>query len=299
MITLSPDQSLVFRVHGHKGLSARGLQREAGCSFYAARRVVEYAAQRGMEPDLNILVIGDAHVKPGQDFRRFDALGAYIEAERPDVVLCIGDFADMESLSVYDKGKRGFEGRRLSADFDAARAAMARLFAAVSPGTKSDTRWVMCLGNHEHRIARAANDNPALNGFLTYEELGYKADWEVHDFLAPVEIAGVTFAHYFVSGVMGRPIGGKALGYALVQQTYSSVVQGHSHLYDHYCTATTPDGRRRHGLSVGCFFEHDEEFAGPANRMYWRGVVMLRGVKDGDYDLETVSMSRLLKNYGG
>lgn len=299
MTTLSPDQALIYRIHGAKGLSARALQREAGCSFHAAKKVTEYAAQRRQEPDLNILVIGDAHVKPGQDLRRFDALGAYIDSERPDVVLCIGDFADMESLSCYDKGKKSFEGRRLTQDFDAAQEAMDRLFAAVSSETKADTRWVLTMGNHEHRIARAANDSPALAGFLTDGELGYSRHWEVHDFLAPVEIAGVTFAHYFVSGVMGRPIGGKALGFALVQQTYSSVVQGHTHLYDHYCSATTPDGRRRHGLSVGCFFEHDEDFAGPANRMYWRGVVMLRGVKDGDYDLETVSMARLLKNYGG
>ena len=36
--------------------------------------------------------------------------------EKPDVVVCLGDWFDMASLSSHDKGKKSFEGRRYKQD---------------------------------------------------------------------------------------------------------------------------------------------------------------------------------------
>ena len=58
------------------------------------------------------LVIPDVQAKPGVPLEHLDWLGQYIVAKKPDVVVCLGDFADMESLSSYDVGKRSYEGRR-------------------------------------------------------------------------------------------------------------------------------------------------------------------------------------------
>jgi hypothetical protein len=44
----------------------------------------------------------------------------YALEKRPDVIVQIGDWADMPSLSLYDKGKRCYEGRRYVKDIDAA-----------------------------------------------------------------------------------------------------------------------------------------------------------------------------------
>ena len=50
------------------------------------------------------LVIPDVQVKPGHDYSFLKAIGNYIVKKRPDVIINIGDFADMPSLSSYDNG---------------------------------------------------------------------------------------------------------------------------------------------------------------------------------------------------
>lgn len=61
-----------------------------------------------------ILVIGDTQIKPDVDLSYMTAVGRYIADKQPDVVVHIGDSIDFPSLSSYDKGKKSFEGRRLS-----------------------------------------------------------------------------------------------------------------------------------------------------------------------------------------
>src|SRR5687768_6321108 len=74
-----------------------------------------------------VLIIPDAHAHPQFDNTRFSWLGQLIADERPDTIVCLGDFADMPSLSGYDKGKKSFEGRRYKKDIDAARDAMSMM----------------------------------------------------------------------------------------------------------------------------------------------------------------------------
>jgi hypothetical protein len=58
------------------------------------------------------LVIPDQHAHPDFHNKRADWLGQLIKELRPDVVINIGDAADMPSLSSYDKGTKGFQGRK-------------------------------------------------------------------------------------------------------------------------------------------------------------------------------------------
>ena len=54
----------------------------------------------------NLLVICDPHAHPNYDNKRFTDLGRFIVKTRPDIIVCIGDMADMPSLSMYDKGTK-------------------------------------------------------------------------------------------------------------------------------------------------------------------------------------------------
>ena len=65
------------------------------------------------------LVIPDTQVKPGVPTDNIRWIGQYIADTRPDVIVNLGDFWDMPSLSSYDKGKKTFEGRRYKADIKA------------------------------------------------------------------------------------------------------------------------------------------------------------------------------------
>ena len=79
----------------------------------------------------NLLVIGDPHAHPDYDNKRFTDLGRFIVKSRPDIVVCIGDMADMPSLSMYDKGTKGFEGKRYKKAVAAVIDAQEKMFAPI------------------------------------------------------------------------------------------------------------------------------------------------------------------------
>lgn len=242
------------------------------------------------------LVIGDSHSKPGVVNTRYERLGRLIQHEKPDVIVNIGDHADMASLCSYDRGTKGFEGRRYKHDINAAIDASEKLEHYGGQAWR-DARKIMTVGNHENRINRAVENQAELEGVISVDDLKYEEFYdEVHEFNSPVVVDGISYCHYHVSGVMGRPIGGEHPAYQLIAKKHMSCTVGHSHLLD-YCRRTDPHGRIINGLAAGCYFEHDEAYAGPANQMYWRGIVVCDDVSKGDYDLRTISMAHIKRAY--
>ena len=106
---------------------------------------------------MNLLIIPDAHAAPGYDNERFTAVGQFVMDERPEYVVCLGDWADLPSLSSYDKGTRGFEGRRYQNDVASAVDAQDKFFAPIKKFNEQKRnnkekqykpKLIMCLGNH-------------------------------------------------------------------------------------------------------------------------------------------------------
>ena len=251
------------------------------------------------------LIIPDSHAQPGVDNDRFEWLGEFALEHQPDVIIDIGDSADMASLCQYDVGKLRAEGRRYIDDIAAYRDAMDKFIRPIHKYNNTHSRWkkktyrprlVKCRGNHEYRIARAAAEAPALFGHIDYKDLQEeKHGWEVYDFLKTACIDNIAYQHFFTSGVMGRPIGGVNHARTLVANTHMSAVCGHSHMRDFWET-TDAIGRRLFGLSVGCFFEHDEEYTSE-NERFWRGLVYLKEVRDGQAEPSFIGMEQLKRDY--
>ncbi len=81
---------------------------------------------------MKILVIPDCQVKEGVPLEHLSWAGEAICEYRPDVVVNIGDFADMPSLSSHDvKGSKYFEGLRYTKDVEAVKEAMQKLLAPL------------------------------------------------------------------------------------------------------------------------------------------------------------------------
>lgn len=251
------------------------------------------------------LVIPDAHAKPGIPNDRFEWLGNYIIEHQPDVIIDIGDSADMESLSSYDIGKVKAEGKRYVDDIAAYHDSCEKLFKPMKEYNNKHTQWkkkkytpklIKCTGNHENRINRAADETPALFGHISTKDLkeGYYG-WDTQDFLKPVSIDGVCYSHYFASGVMGRPISGINHARTLVLKSYMSCVCGHSHMRD-FWEDTNPIGQKLFGLVVGCFFEHEESYT-TENKRFWRGIVHLSDVRCGEANPHFISMEELKRKY--
>lgn len=242
-----------------------------------------------------ILCIPDAHADPDYDNDRFLALGRFVLDERPDVIICLGDWADMKSLSSYDKGTKGFEGRRYTKDVAAARDAL-RLFHsslddynAKRRSRKKATyspRLVVTLGNHEDRIDRAVNAQAELDGTISTDQLGFEQHgWEVYPFKEIVDVEGFSVSHYFASGVLGRPVGGTSPARSLLQKLHTSAIAGHSHLFDVHVD-TRPDGRKIVGLVGGSFCHPDfvEGWSAGTAHMWSAGVSVLDGASDGYFE---------------
>lgn len=248
---------------------------------------------------MNLLIIGDPHAHPDYDNDRFEALGKFIAREKPDHVVCIGDMADMPSLSSYDRGTKGFEGRRYRKDIAAAIDAQERLFKPIRKVRNYRPKLYMTVGNHEDRITRAINAQPELEGTIGLKDLKYKEfGWSVTPFKRCLTIKGISFSHYFTSGVGGRPISSVHLGHAMVTKLHCSTVQGHSHLFNH-AEQTRPDGQKLFGLSAGCYSHPDytETWCADTEYQWWRGVIMLEGLDgEGYYNaIHAITQRRILK----
>lgn len=249
-------------------------------------------------------ILPDCQVKPGHSNDYLERIGKYLVDHQPDVVVNIGDFADMPSLSSYDIGKKSFEGRRYIADVEATHLAMARLLGPISEyntrqrknGKKQyKPQMILTMGNHENRIDRVVNSDPKLDGTISVDDLGYSDyGWEVHDFLEVAVVDGVAYSHYFVTGVSGRAIGSTNV---LLNKKHMSCVAGHQQGRQ-VSYGNRADGKRITGIIAGSCYEHDEDYMGPQGNRHWRGCIMLNEVNDGEFDEMFISLNYLERKYG-
>ena len=253
---------------------------------------------------MKIAVLPDVQAKPGDDFTFLTNIGKFLVDKKPDVIVCIGDFADMPSLSSYDIGKKSFEGRRYTKDIEAVRQASQALLEPLMDYNKQQRkngkkqylpRKVLTLGNHENRINRAVENDPKLEGMLSTNDLMYDVyGWEVFPFLDVVVIEGVAFSHYFVTGVAGRPASSAA---AQFRKCNMSCVSGHQQgLQIH--TGNRADGKLLTSVIAGSCYEHDEGYLGPQGNKHFRGMLMLHDVDDGEFNLMSVPIKFINEKYG-
>lgn len=252
-------------------------------------------------------VIPDCQIRPGDVTDHLDWIAKDIVRRKPDVIVCIGDFYDLPSLSRHSlPGGLEKENKRLKADIAAGDKAMERLTAPIHAETarlkrNKEKGWrprmVFTTGNHEDRADRVAANDATLEGVVgshlcNVERFGF----ERYKFLEPVEIDGVWYAHYWQSAHSPRPIGGtidnrlNKLGF--------SFVQGHEQ-GKRYSDRPLPNGRTLHGIVVGSCYLGTEAYRGPQAANEWRGVAVLHDVRDGNMAPMFLDLDWLCQEYTG
>lgn len=149
----------------------------------------------------HVLAIGDSHANPFVLNHRFEWLGRMIRSLQPEIVLDLGDSADMPSLHGVEKdGGRGarWEGYdALWKDFEAYYDAQDRLMREVGRMAKGP-RLVKVRGNHEARISKALRKWELLRGYLSYDDLREEEyGWEAYPYGEEVEVEGGIYCHDF------------------------------------------------------------------------------------------------------
>ena len=252
-----------------------------------------------------IIVIPDSQIRPGDDYEFLTNIGKYIVDMQPDIVVHLGDFADMPSLSSHDKsGTKSMEGKRYNEDVMSALRAMNALMKPIVDKQNQQRKnkekvWkpelILTLGNHENRIYRAINNDPKLDGLISINDLGYELyGWNVIPFLQPIIIEGIAFCHYLVSGVMGRPV---TTAQALINKMHMSCIVGHQQ-GRMIAYGKRADGKNITAMIVGSCYEHDECYLNPQSNNHWRGLVVLNEVIDGEFDEIMVSLNYINRKYG-
>ncbi len=250
------------------------------------------------------MVIPDTQCKPGVDMSHMEWAGKYAVEQKPDVIVHIGDHWDMPSLSSYDKGTLGFEGRRYTKDIDAGNDGMDLFMAPIRAEQErlrrnKDKVWkprlVFTVGNHENRINRAIDADPKLDGLMSLDDTNLlQHKWEVVPFLEPVVIDGIAYCHYFCSGVMGRPVSSARL---MLSKKFMSCTMGHVQDRE-IAFAKRADGQRMTALFAGICYQHDESYLNAQTNGSWAGVWIKHEVQDGQYDEMPVSLGYLQEKFG-
>jgi hypothetical protein len=250
------------------------------------------------------MVIPDTQVKPNGTVEHLRWAGQYAVDKKPDVIIHLGDHWDMPSLSVYDVGKKSFEGRRYNDDIQAGIEGMKAFLQPIREEQQrlrinKKKRWtpklIFILGNHEQRIERAVEADAKLEGLIGYPDLRLaQFGWEVHDFLAPVVVDGICYSHYFTSGVMGRPVSSAKL---MIQKKMMSCVMGHVQDRE-IAYARKADGSPVTGLFAGIFYQHDEDYLTPQTNGSWSGIWMFHDVNNGSFNEQPISLQALRRKYG-
>jgi hypothetical protein len=251
------------------------------------------------------LIIPDTQVKPNSPTDHLRWAGLYAAEKKPDVIVHIGDHFDMPSLSSWDVGKKSFEGRRYKDDIEAGIHAMEVFLQPirdeqqrlkVNKHKQWRPRMVYTLGNHENRIERAIESDPKLDGLIGYKDLQLEEmGFEVYDFLDVVIIDQIAYAHYFTSGIMGRPVSSAR---NMLSKKMMSCIMGHVQDRD-IAYGRRADGTNILGLFSGIFYQHDEDYLTPQTNSSWRGIWMLNEVANGGCDELPVSLNYLRNKYEG
>ena len=260
-----------------------------------------------LEPVTHIL-IPDTQAKDDVPTDHLNWIGNYIVEEfhdKPIKIIHIGDHADMPALSLYDKGKRSMEGRRVKADIEAANEAWRILnqplydFNDNRRKTKH-AQWnperFITLGNHEDRINRATENDAQIDGLFSIDDLDYaRSGWEVVPFKVVKWIDGVAYSHFFYNPMTGQPYGGnietrlKNVGHSFSMGHQQTLLYGMRYVAD----------KSQHGLVAGACYLHDECYKGPQGNNHWRGIIVKHQVTEGQYDPMMVSLDYLCRRYEG
>ncbi len=290
--------------------SYKAAARALGVADSTLRQSLSYLKKKcGIRPEatqkdnIKILVLPDSQVKPDEDYAFLHCQGMYIVDKKPDIIVDLGDFADMPSLSSYDKGKRSYEGRRYKNDIEAARTAMKTRMKPVRDYNLRQLelglpiyrpRMIMLLGNHENRINRATEIDAMLYGTISVDDLKYESfGWKVIPFLEVIRIHGIAFSHYFTTGAMGRPC---TTAQAMLTKKHLSCVAGHLQGLN-IATGIRGDGKMITCIIAGSAYDHTEDYLGPQGNAHWRGIIMLHNVQDGTFDPVMIPNHYLSRKY--
>lgn len=234
-------------------------------------------------------IISDMQVTPSnlnKAKRTLYKIAQQVKRKKPEVLIWLGDFADMESLFRASKKYDQFDSKKFKADVKAANDAM-EYFQDLIKDLKLEQH--ITVGNHEDRINKFIANNIQISALIKFEELEYHKYMTVHKYLEVATIDGIQYSHKFVNGSGGTDIVSARL---LLKKTYGHACCGHTRKIDQF-TDYKPNGEQLTTLIAGASYEHEMSYLdNPQDRLYPRQVWFCQDVKIG-FNVERIDLPSL------
>ena len=255
----------------------------------------------------SILPIGDCHVYEEDDLTRFHILGKFILDKKPTHIVFMGDFLTLNCLSNWDRNKRmRMENKRYSLEVDVGNEALDAIFAPVDKYNKFMTKTkrkkyrptiVYLEGNHENRLTRYLEVDPTFDGFVSVQKdlLLKKRKIIYVPYREYFYINGIGFTH--IPFNEAKEISGVDITKKASLVTFDSVVFAHTHKLERSNWHKQGQKHLQQILSVGCYFQHHEDYVHGRVTRYWKGLVLLDNWKEGRFDIECHALSKLQREY--
>ena len=266
----------------------------------AVRPVYHVSHSTASHDTLKLVCIGDAHDDPKIDKHRFEAIGAYIDEAKPDVVIQIGDFLNMDSLNTHvpDHTFNGKAKPTFEADLNSFRLALDALESKLNWKCKKHCT----LGNHERRLFAFEDNAPATWGMMqgVLQLAFHDRKWTYSPYGEIYMQGGVGFVHAALN-TLGKTYGGKNAETTICNDSVFDLVIGHSHRAREWRAPKLGRGNFVQILNVGCALPHNhvEEYAQHALTGWSWGIVDMT-IKDGHiHDHRFLQMDTLEERYGG
>jgi len=264
----------------------------------ATQPPIPHSGNRGQR----VLAIGDLHQDPRHPHRIeiLTRIARYASEERFDHIVQIGDWGTWDSVSTHDKAD-SYSARlkpTIKQDMDCIAESLRAWRLGMAPDYKPK-QW-LTTGNHEHRLARHEDANPASQGMFTgqLEELYLQFGWRTKPYGEIHYIEGVGFTHHPTNGA-GRAYGGKTGPNRAANDTCITLVGGHTHKKQMFDTGKIGPIETVSVIEIGCAMEWGEveSYVGVAPAGWWWGVVPMT-VRDGSItDIGFTSMLTLRERF--
>lgn len=269
------------------------------------RRIIEAYQPDGVtQPEGNAVsvgLIGDAHDSPAlSDKTRFERMGKWVADRQFQMLVQIGDFCTLDSLSRHAApGTKSFADLpSYKQDLESLDEALCNLDLGLSGW---DGKKIITLGNHEDRSARYEDSNPQLAGIVTAQlhDVFRSHGWRIVPFGEITFIEGVGLSHAAIN-TMGKPYGGKTADSRTGNDTVFSFIHGHTH--QRVVAPSAKIGPMGHVdvVSIGCSLpqNHVEDYARHGPSGWWWGVSSATLQAGRIMDLSFSSMDDLERRYG-
>lgn len=198
---------------------------------------------------IRIVCVGDAHDTPAiPDKSRFEWIGKYVRAIKPDVLIQIGDFADLDSLNTHIPNET-YHGRAKPTFM----ADMASFNEALGHIDCDGIEKHCTLGNHERRLYLFEDRAPEAYGMMQFElqRIFERHKWTFSPYGEITFYGGVGFVHAALNR-LGKTYGGKNAEQTIANDCLHDLVIGHSHTDRKHRAAKIGHNNEVQVINTGC-----------------------------------------------